>query len=111
VTVTVIDRPGLGLRFTRQLRVAPSVVSLLMLEGDASGIIYLGALTAPSPAAFEVAVLCLDPVDGHPLGRVVLPANTSADETFRELTLGEDGAILYLHRTEAGAQLMRASCP
>lgn len=111
VLVNVIDRPSLAHRFTVQVRPAQNVVSLLLLDADAKGVIYLAALAGTESSNYQVAVLCLDPVDGRTLGRVTLPANEGADETFRELTVGDDGVISYLHRTEQGAELLRATCP
>jgi hypothetical protein len=40
----------------------------------------------------------------------MLPPNRLPDETFRELSVSEDGTILSLHRTEEGAELRRYRC-
>jgi hypothetical protein len=115
VLVTVIEQQTREHRFTRRLVVGPPVVALTLLDSDGAGIIYLGALvevagSTPEARRFTVSVTCLDPRDGHPLGKATLPANDSADETFRELTVPDEGGVLYLRRTEQGAQLVRASC-
>ena len=52
----------------------------------------------------------LDPLDGRPLGRAELPANTSADETFREMAVLDSGGVVYLYRTETFAELRRFDC-
>lgn len=116
VMVTAIERPSQAHRFTRQYGLGAPVVHLNLLDSDASGIIYLGSVVEAEGSTdeapkFSVVVLCLDPVDGRPLGRSVLPPNEGADETFRELVVPDEGGVLYLHRTEEGAQVMRVSCP
>jgi hypothetical protein len=113
LTVTAIDRPGLGHRFTRQYSLAASIVSIVLLDSDSSGIIYLGVLQeggAQAAPGFSVTVLCLDPLDGRPLGRSALPASTGPEETFRDFTVLDQGGGLYLYRTESGAQLLRFGC-
>jgi hypothetical protein len=87
---------------------------LMLLDTDRSGVIYLAAVVeVPGQAgesATRVGILCLDPLDGRPIGRAVLPANTDADETFRELTVLDEGGVLFLHRTEERADVLRADC-
>lgn len=113
LTVTAIDRPSLAHRFTRQYGLGHPAVALVLLDADAAGTFYVGALqelaTTPSPG-FSIAVLCLDGRDGHVVGHAELPANTDPDETFRELTVPDEGGVLYLYRTPEGAELRRAEC-
>jgi hypothetical protein len=115
VTVTAVARSTLEHRFTRQVSFGQPLMSLVMLDSDASGFISLGALvegpgsTAELPA-FAISVLCLDGVDGQPVGRTSFGANTVAEESFKELTVSPDGTILFLRRTEQGAQLERHRC-
>lgn len=116
VMVTAIEKPSQAHRFSRQYQLGAHVVNLNLLDSDGSGIIYLGSVVESEQSTeeapkFGVLLLCLDPVDGRPLGRVELPANAGADETFRELAVQEEGGVLYLHRTEQGVQVMRVSCP
>lgn len=114
VAVTAVDRPSLAHRFTRELRLGLETHALNLLDTDLAGIIYLGAVVVvPTPggeAVPKVWLLCLDPRDGMPLGRAELPANTSADETMRELTVLDEGGVVYLYRTEEGASLQRWDC-
>lgn len=117
VMVTAIDRATRAHRFTREYTIKGAVLGLNLLDSDATGVIYLGALVetaAPAGGAGGggpgILVLCADPLDGKPLGHASFPANTDADETFRELTLADDGTLYFLHRTETGAELLRARC-
>lgn len=123
VAVTAIDRPSKQLRFTRELRVGTEVYGLNLLDSDQSGIIYLGVMamvarpaepaagaTGAAKLSPTVLLFCLDPRDGAPLGRAELPANESPEETVRELVVLDEGGVLYLHRTDEGAQLTRWDC-
>jgi hypothetical protein len=114
VSLTVIDRPSRQLRYTRELRLGTEVYGLNLLDSDLAGIIYLGVMTTSAGPKGEaqpgVTLLCLDPRDGVPLGRAELPPNTSPEETVRELVVLDQGGVLYLHRTDEGAQLTRWDC-
>lgn len=115
VTVTAIEKASRAHRFTRQYGLAMHVHGLVLLDSDRSGIIYLGALVeapggTPEKPAFAITLLCLDPLDGRPLGRTVIPPNGGGDETFREFAVPDEGGVLYLQRTEQGAQLQRYTC-
>jgi hypothetical protein len=114
VYVNSIAREGLRHRFTRELRLGVPLVSVLLLDTDRAGVIYLALLaerpTAQQPAP-TVLLTCLSPLDGHPLGKVELPANRSAEETFRELTVFDQGGVLYAQRDDTGLTLQRYSCP
>ncbi len=114
-TVTSIARATLEHRFTRQVSFGQPLMSLVMLDSDASGLISLGALvegpgSRPEQPVFAISVVCLDGVDGQPVGRTSFAANTVADEAFKELTLSPDGTIFFLRRTEQDAQLERHRC-
>ena len=115
VLVTAIDRPSRTHRFTRQVSVGQPVVAIDLLDSDSSGIIYVGALverpgSTPEVPRFGISVLCLDPLDGRPLGRATADANTVPGETFRELVVPDEGGVLFLRRTDQAAQLERLTC-
>ncbi len=117
VYVAAIEKASKLQRFQREYRLGMPVLGLMLLDTDRSGVIYLGALTmvaVPGKPEAEgrpmVLLLCLDPLDGRPLGRAELPANVNADETFRELVVQDEGGVLFLHRTEEKAQLQRYDC-
>ena len=107
---------------TTLLDVPIALISLL--DSDRSGIIYFGVVTmleGPRPAGLAEheqnpnirvtgVLLCLDPLDGRPLGRAEIPVNTNADETFREMTVLDEGGVVFLQRTEEQAQLKKYDC-
>jgi len=108
VLLTAIDSSTRAHRFTREYSLQRPVRALMLLDGDRHGVLYLGALVTDPEV---VTVLCLDGRDGHPLGQLQVPANVSADETFRELAISDDGEIYALMRSEEGAELRRFTCP
>ena len=115
VYVGAIEKASRQQRFQREYRLGTPVTGLMLLDTDRSGVIYLGALTmVPVPGKDEprpmVLLLCLDPLDGRPLGRAELPANMNADETFRELVVMDEGGVLYLYRTAEKAQIQKYDC-
>lgn len=115
VMVTAIDREPQAHRFTRQLTLGQPVLALNALDADRSGIIYLGTVielpgsTAEAPV-FGIALLCLDPLDGRPLGQTRFPANSMPEETFREMTVLPEGGVLFLERTPSGPRVVRYGC-
>jgi len=107
--VTSIRREPLGQRFTRELRVPPTVLRLMWLDSDAAGVIYLAWLWDAGGAP-QVTLACLAGEDGRVLGQRPLPASNVPDETFREFALQPAGGALYAWRTEEGMQLLPADC-
>lgn len=116
VYVGALEKASRQQRFQREYRLGSPVMSLTLLDTDRSGVIYLGALLqVPVPGKDDerrpmMLLICLDPLDGRPLGRAELPANVSADETFRELVVADEGGVLYLVRTEEKAQVQKYDC-
>lgn len=114
-SLTAIAKATLEHRFTRQVSFGQAIDALVMLDTDAAGLAYVGAQSeiagsTPEAPRLGLTVLCLDGRDGALLGRTSFPANSVADESFRELTVGGDGSILFLRRTTEGAQLERHRC-
>lgn len=115
VLVTAIDKQTQQHRFTRQLPLGQPVVGLNALDADQSGIIYLGVIveqpgSTPETPVFGVTLLCLDPTDGRPLAATQLPANSTPEETFREVYVMPQGGVVVLLRTALGAELVRYQC-
>jgi hypothetical protein len=113
--VNSVERPSLQHRFTREIRLESVLAGIVMLDTDRAGTIYVAVLTHPAGATTEplpmtVRLLCLDPLQGRPLGQAALPANTSPEETFREMVVLDDGGVLYAVRTDEGVSLERFDC-
>lgn len=122
--INAVARPSREHMFTRELRVGLMTRSLVMLDSDARGTIYLGALGTPragvgaAPVAddsgaserVQVLLMCIDGATGRTIGQATLPPNTSADETFREFTVPDDGGVVYAVRSEQGVEFRRYDC-
>ncbi len=110
--VSATRRKPIAPQFTREFHLAGEIMYLMLLDSDRVGTIYVAALHIPVPqAAPSVTLMCLEPERGEPLGTVELPANTSADETFREMTVLDGGGVVYAVRTEAGVSYQYYPCP
>jgi hypothetical protein len=106
--LNAFDRKAQALRFARTILFPRPSHAIVLLDSDAKGIIYLG-VAAGEPGDAHIA--CLDPGDGHVLGRVALPLSHTPEEAFRDFTVGEDGTIAFAVRTEDGVQYRTATCP
>lgn len=109
LVLNAIDRTTGSLRFARQINVPRPAKSIVLLDSDAKGTIYLGAACGPSDNVAEIA--CLDSKDGHVLGRVDVPLSTLPEETFRDFVVTDDGSIVYALRTEDGVEYRAVRCP
>jgi hypothetical protein len=109
VFVASIVRATREHRFTRELRYAGMVQSLLMLDSDRKGTIYVASSLTRGEQE-TVVLSCLEPEHGQPIGGAELPPNTSPEETFRDLTVLDDGGVVYAHRTETGVSYETYRC-
>lgn len=118
VWLRLLDRQSGDLRFMKELGFAAPLLSIVLLDSDASGGLYLGAhlgrevLLDGGGAHFAeeaVQVACLSPT-GDVTGVAVLPPNTGPEESFRDLAVLDDGTIVYIVRTATGAEVRRYRC-
>jgi hypothetical protein len=118
VWVRLVDRQSGDMRFMRELGFATPVLSIVLLDSDPSGGLYLGAHVGReaildgggahiTEEAVEVA--CLSST-GDVTGVAVLPANTGPEESFRDIAVLDDGTIVYVVRTASGAEVRRYRC-
>lgn len=110
VYVASTDRATKAHKFTRELRFGMPVRSIMLLDTDRSGVIYLATLLEPAPDTEMVLLSCLEPQKGLPLGKAELPVNTMPEETFRDLVVLDEGGVLYSLRSEQGASYQRYKC-
>jgi hypothetical protein len=106
--LNVVDRATSSLRFARAILFPRPAQAVVLLDSDARGTLYLGVAAGDEG---EAHVACLDPVDGHVLGRIALPMSYTPEESFRDFTVGDDGAIVFALRTEEGVEYRAAACP
>lgn len=110
VYVSAVDRATSEVRFTRQLNYAGIIASIVTLDSDKTGTIYL-AVALDQGAATPTMVTCLEPAKGTPLGAVEIPTNDSPEETMKEITVTDDGSIVFAHRLEEGMAFESYRCP
>src|SRR5262249_5424110 len=108
--VSSIDRATNEHRFTRELRLKAIVQSILLLDTDKAGTIYFATEVVEQPGGPMVVLTCMDPLKGVPTGSAVLPANTLPEETFRDLTVLDEGGVIYALRSEQGVSYQRYDC-
>jgi hypothetical protein len=106
--LNAFDRKTQSLRFARQITFPSPSQAIVLLDSDAKGTLYLG-VAAGDPG--DAHITCLDPGDGHVIGRVALPLSHTPEESFRDFTVGSDGTIAFAVRTDDGVQYRTATCP
>lgn len=105
--VTFANKESKVRRFTRALNLPFSAKALALLDTDRAGIIYVGVVAENDPT---VTVYCLDPTHGVAIGQTTVPANTGAEETFRDFAVLDSGGAVYMQRTEQGVSVIPIDC-
>ena len=98
-----IERDGTE-RFTTKLSVGRAIMSIVLLDSDRQGNVYAGVLHAMSAAPQQapdrsderLELYRLSP-DGVLLARTSIAHAPSALESFRELAVGDDGTVTWMH--------------
>jgi hypothetical protein len=108
LTVNAIDRGTGTMRFARLIQMPRPSHVIVLLDSDARGVVYAG-VGAGEPESATIA--CLDPTDGHVLGRVVMPMSSDPEETFRDFSVESDGTIVDAVRGDTGVTYATATCP
>lgn len=104
-------RPGGEHRFTRELRFGAPTYQLLLLDTDLSGTIYFAAEVEEEGGGDSiVSLLCLDKLTGAPIGSAALPANTTPEESFRDLVVLDEGGVVYAQRSAEGVTFQKYVC-
>lgn len=90
----------------RALNLGGSIAHILLLDSDKAGNVYLAAevLDDPGPPErYKTPVARLEGAQGKLTGQLILPATTAEpSESFRPLTVGDDGTIYQLLHTPNG---------
>jgi hypothetical protein len=110
IYVSAMDRATREHRFTRELRLGAPLRYLLLLDSDAKGTIYVAAQVEGEEDLERILLHCLEPARGAPAGSAELPASVLPEESFRDLTVPEEGGVLYAHRTAEGVSYERYAC-
>jgi hypothetical protein len=117
--VRSLERATGQMKFMREYVLPTPLLQLSLLDSDVTGRIYVAAHVGREqfdPATHEshwvdqsVQLLCLSPM-GEVQKVLSLPANTLGEESVRDLTVRDDGLILYMHRSQEGMRLLQYSC-
>ena len=108
--VSAIDRASGQARFTRELRLRSQIRSIVLLDSDKAGVIYFALELHEEPSTDWVLLQCLEPLHGLPVGSALLPAETMPEETFRDLTVLDDGGVIYAFRSSDGVSYQHYDC-
>ena len=108
--ISMIDRASGEHRFTRELRLKAEIQSIRLLDTDKSGTIYVATGMHQEPDEEWILLQCLDPLKGIPIGSALLPANTMPEETFRDMTVLDDGGVVLAHQSEKGVTYQLYEC-
>jgi hypothetical protein len=108
--VSSIERATGEHRFTRELRLKSEIRGILLLDSDKTGTIYFAVELHEEPSTDWVLLQCLEPLKGVPVGSAILPVNTLPEETFRDLTVLDDGGVIYALRSSDGVTYRRYDC-
>ncbi|MDP3279130.1 MAG: hypothetical protein Q8Q09_28315 [Deltaproteobacteria bacterium] len=126
--INAVARPSEQHMYTRELHLPLQIRQVVMLDSDRQGIVYLAvqgvtaaaAAQAASQAAAQdaevrepagqVLLVCVDLASGRSTGQATLPVNTSADETFREIVVRDEGGVVYAVRSEQGVEYREYRC-
>ena len=106
--MNAIDRATGTSRYARQIQMPRPSIVIVLLDSDDRGVVYAG-VAAGSPEVANIA--CLDPTDGHVIGRVTAPMSSEPEESFRDFSVDGDGTITYALRTAEGVDYGTTHCP
>ena len=103
-----------NLRYQRQLTLPFPCCSIVMLESDPAGNIYAGVRVGQETRPGEMVNAAVQMISLGPstdvLGVAVMAANTMPQESFRDLSVLDDGTILYIERGELGVAITQHHC-
>lgn len=105
-----IDRANGEERYLREVRFAGTLRTIELLDSDRSGTVYLGVTVTDGAGKTTLDLACVDATTGARIGGATLPVNELPDETFRDLTVLDEGGVLYAERTTAGVTYERFGC-
>lgn len=108
--VSSVERATGNHRYTRELRLEAPLRQIHLLDTDQAGTVYFGAELERSETETSLIVVCLEALSGLPMGSVAVPANTLAEESFRDFVVLPGGGVLHALRTEQGVSYTRYDC-
>jgi hypothetical protein len=102
----------------RSVRFPASIISLLMLDSDLAGRVYIAAHIATESTSppygltnERTIVWRLAGDTGAPLGAITIPAPSPETEALRPLSVGDDGVVYQLQPSSSGVEIHAYSFP
>jgi hypothetical protein len=117
LVVRATDRQTGQVAWTQTVKADAPLVHVVMLDSDRSGNVYVGAevgseSTQEPYELYDVHTMAARlSSTGTPRGQLRLPALGEADETFRPLTVDDDGVLYLMAPDNDGMQLLRYVFP
>jgi hypothetical protein len=115
VTVSAVDRASGQPSWTQQLALGASIVHIITLDSDPSGFVYLAVDVgneAPGAGITDEKILVARlGSGGAPRGLLAVPPLPTADESFRPITVGDDGSIYVMAAGDGSLAVTRYVFP
>lgn len=111
--VRAIDRVKGSPVWERVIQLPTPILHMVMLDSDKQGRIYAAAVTAleeqvpPYRLTDEALFVVQLGRDGSERGRLKLPPLHGSDETFRPVSVGDDGSLYVMRSSESGLTVTR----
>lgn len=111
--VRAIDRVKGSPVWERVIQLPTPILHMVMLDSDKQGRIYAAAVTAleeqvPPYRLTDEALFAVQlGRDGSERGRLKLPPLHGSDETFRPVSVGDDGSLYVMRSSESGLTVTR----
>ncbi len=113
VLVRAFDRASGQPAWSQPIRLDTPILHIIMLDSDRHGMIYLAidvgreAPAPPYPIVDEKIVIARLGPGGTPRGAIEVPPFPTADETFRPISVDDDGTVYVMVAGENGLSVTR----
>lgn len=117
IAVSAFDRQSGAARWSQTIRVDEPILHIFTLDSDRHGRTYVAVdvgREAPAPPyqiVDEKIVIARLDQNGSPAGAIEAPPLGTADETFRPITVDDDGAVLIEYPRDSGLDVVRFVFP
>ncbi|MGZ3426040.1 MAG: hypothetical protein ACXVCV_05285 [Polyangia bacterium] len=117
VLVTAVDRASGQPAWKQPLHLGIPIVHIITLDSDRAGLVYLavdvGHETASPPFVLTDERILVSRLGGGgaPRGMLEIPPLPTADESFRPITVDDDGAVYVMAAGDAGLAVTRYVFP
>jgi hypothetical protein len=117
ITVIAFDRASNQAAWSQSVSLGAMVMHIITLDSDRSGNVYLAVDVgeeSPQPPYTinnERVVIMRFGAGGTPRGSITIPPFGSADETFRPITVDDDGSVLVMTSGPKGISVTRYTFP